>query len=102
MGVMIFILLALVIPAAAQDLTPAPSPTPLGEPNCAGIAPEGAQAAYFLGLGDVYFDSGLYPRAIEAYSCALMRDGSYAAAYLPSDFTYLLLTLCRLNSNNYL
>lgn len=77
---------SLVIPAWAQDLTPAPSPTPLGEPNCAGIAPEGAQAAYFLGLGDVYFDSGLYPRAIEAYSCALMRDGSYAAAYVRRGF----------------
>jgi tetratricopeptide (TPR) repeat protein len=70
------------LPLTAQDATPAPSPTPLGEPNCAGIAPFDAQGSYFLGLGDVYFASGLYPQAIEAYSCALLRDGSYATAYV--------------------
>jgi tetratricopeptide (TPR) repeat protein len=81
-----FAALALMMPVGAQDATPVPSPTPLGEPNCAGIAPLDAQASYFLGLGDVYFDSGLYPRAVEAYSCALMRDGSYAQAYVRRGF----------------
>jgi tetratricopeptide (TPR) repeat protein len=81
-GAALWLAYALILPAAAQDLTPAPSPTPLGEPDCAAIAPQGSQAAYYLGLGDVYFDSGLYPRAIEAYSCALLRDGTYATAYV--------------------
>lgn len=83
---LMLILMSLMLPTVAQDLTPIPSPTPLGEPDCDGIAPLDAQASYFLGLGDVYFDSGLYPRAIEAYSCALMRDGSHAQAYVRRGF----------------
>ncbi len=75
---MLVVGILLCLPVRAQDATP----TPIGKPNCEAIAPIDAQAAYYLGLGDVYFSSGLYPQAIEAYSCALLRDGTYATAYV--------------------
>lgn len=50
--------------------------------TCEDISIEGADAAFFVGLGDAYNDVGNRATAIIAYTCAIERFPEYAPAYV--------------------
>ncbi|MCA9892267.1 MAG: tetratricopeptide repeat protein [Anaerolineae bacterium] len=50
-----------------------------------------ATPAYFLGQGNVFVEQGRYARAVEAYSCAIEGDPSYAPAYAQRAYAYAVM-----------
>lgn len=56
------------------------------EPKCSDIAPLTALPAYYIGLGNVYFDRGDYTRAIIAYTCGIQLNPAYAPAYVSRGY----------------
>lgn len=56
--------------------------------DCASIAPPGAGAAYYIGLGNAYFSERRYNDAIVAYTCGITADPDYAPAYINRGYAY--------------
>lgn len=83
----------------AQETTPeapaefTPEATPDADLACAaaadGITAPGVNtAAYFVGLGDVFFQEGRYASAIFQYSCALLERPDYVPAYINRGYAH--------------
>lgn len=56
--------------------------------TCQDIAPEGAPASYFVGLGDAYFAQANHTLTIVAYTCAIDLDAAYAPAFVHRGYAY--------------
>jgi tetratricopeptide (TPR) repeat protein len=58
---------------------------------CEDIEPETDDLAYYVGLGNGYYQQGNYNTAIIVYSCALAVDANYAPALVARGFSYAAL-----------
>ena len=45
-------------------------------------------AEYYIGVGNAYFDTGVYALAVSAYTCALDIDSNYIQAYVDRGYAY--------------
>ena len=45
-------------------------------------------AQYFVGVGNAYYDTGNYARAVSAYTCAIELDATYLQAYVDRGYAY--------------
>ena len=61
------------------------------EIECETINPPTDGLAYYVGLGNGYYEQGDFNTAIIVYTCALERDASYAPAYVSRGFAYAAL-----------
>ncbi|GAB5491949.1 MAG: hypothetical protein Phog2KO_21640 [Phototrophicaceae bacterium] len=59
--------------------------------SCEEIEPTTDDLAYFVGLGNAYYQQGNYNQAIIVYSCALETDATYAPALVARGFSYAIL-----------
>lgn len=55
---------------------------------CEDIQPETDDLAYYVGLGNGYYQQGNFNTAIIVYSCALEVDANYAPARVARGFSY--------------
>lgn len=58
------------------------------ELTCEEIEPTTDDLAYYVGLGNAYYQQGNFNQAIIVYSCALSVDVSYAPALVARGFSY--------------
>jgi tetratricopeptide (TPR) repeat protein len=56
--------------------------------TCEEIIPPTDNLAFYVGLGNGYFEQGDYSKAIEIYTCALGVDASYVPAHVSRGFAY--------------
>ena len=45
-------------------------------------------AEYYIGVGNAYFDTGIYALAVSAYTCAIEIDPDYIQAYVDRGYAY--------------
>ena len=69
----------MLLPASAQS-----------EIMCDDLAPESVPPALFVGMGDAFFAQGDHTLAIQAYTCALDQENTYAPAYINRGFALLV------------
>lgn len=58
------------------------------DPTCEEIEPTTDDLAYYVGLGNAYYEQGNFNTAIIVYSCALSVDANYAPALVARGFSY--------------
>lgn len=78
---LVLIFLGLMGVASAQDPTPEPDICPdatIADPD----------PVYFIGLGDVAFESRNYPAAIELYTCSISLKPTFAPLFVSRGYAY--------------
>lgn len=86
--VAVFVALLLGVGVVAAQPSPAvPTPDPCPIPADPALSP----AAFYIGQGDAAFRVGRYPRAINAYTCALVFDPAVDGALVKRGYAYAAL-----------